>query len=145
MRELTGLRTVVKFFNNVQHSAGTIGGKPKIHNHLITRTLGKLGVIDAKWEPTDDNSPKDGEFWLVEIAKETNPSKAQGVFVLNPIKKVDTEEVQRLAPGMYEEENSEGTIVITPKLREDFYWMLPLSLRKAMRDANAVVVKYLWD
>lgn len=145
MPTTTGLRTVVKFFNNVQKSFGTIEGKPKIHNHLITRTLGKLGVIDSKWVPVDVDAPKDGEFWLVEIIKETNPSKAQGVFVLTPICPVDTSDVQRLAPGMYEEEDEEGTIIITPKLREDFYWMLPLSLRKSMRDANAIVVKYLCD
>jgi hypothetical protein len=143
---MTGLRTVVKFFANVQtQGGGTIEGKPKIHNHLITRTLGKLGVIDSKWSPEDGQLPKDGQFWLVEILRETSPAKAQGVFVLNPIRPVETGEVQRLAPGMYDEENDEGTVIITPRLREDFYWMLPLSLRKAMTNANAVVVKYLWD
>jgi len=146
MSTITGLRTVVKFFNNVQHpSGGTIGGKPKIHNHLITRTLGKLGVIDSKWDPEGGPTPEDGEFWLVEILKETSPAKAQGVFILSPIRPVETNEVQRLAPGMYDEEDKEGTVIITPRLREDFYWMLPLSLRKAMNNANAVVVKYLWD
>jgi len=146
MKPVTGLRTIVKFFTNVQQpSSGTIEGRPKIHNHLITRTLGKLGVIDSKWEPDPDNVPKDGEFWLVEIVRETSPARAQGVFVLRPIKGVDTSEVQRLAPGMYDEENEQGTVIITPNLREDFYWMLPLSLRKAMTDVNAVIVKYLWD
>lgn len=146
MKPVTGLRTVVKFFTNVQpRSEGTINGKPKIHNHLITRTLGKLGVVDSKWEPLEDEIPKDGEFWLVEILRETSPARAQGVFVLSPIKKVETEEVQRLAPGMYDEENEQGTVIITPNLREDFYWMLPLSLRKSMTGVNAVIVKYLWD
>jgi len=146
MKPITGLRTVVKFFNNVQQqSAGTIDGKPKIHNHLITRTLGKLGVIDSKWNPVDGGLPKDGEFWLVEILRETSPARAQGVFVLSPIRPIETAEVQRLAPGMYDEEMEEGTVIITPNLREDFYWMLPLSLRKAMTNVNAVIVKYLRD
>jgi hypothetical protein len=146
MKPVTGLRTVVKFFTNVQTpSGGTIEGKPKIHNHLITRTLGKLGVIDSKWTPEEGCVPKDGEFWLVEILRETSPAKAQGVFVLAPVRPVETGEVQRLSPGMYDEENDEGTVIITPRLREDFYWMLPLSLRKSMTQANAVVVKYLWD
>lgn len=145
MKPVTGLRTVVKFFTNVQSpSSGTIEGKPKIHNHLITRTLGKLGVIDSKWKP-EDEPPKDGEFWLVEIIRETSPAQAQGVFVLKPIRKIETSEVQRLAPGMYDEENEQGTVIITPSLRADFYWMLPLSLRKAMTEANAVIVRYLWD
>ena len=146
MKPVTGLRTVVKFFNNVQQqSAGTIDGKPKIHNHLITRTLGKLGVIDSKWESVSGDIPKDGEFWLVEILRETSPARAQGVFVLSPIRPIETSEVQRLAPGMYDEENEQGTVIITPNLREDFYWMLPLSLRKAMTNVNAVIVKYLRD
>jgi hypothetical protein len=147
MKPITGLRTVVKFFTNVQpRGGGTIEGKPKIHNHLITRTLGKLGVVDSKWQPSEDsNIPNDGEFWLVEILRETSPAKAQGVFVLAPIRRIETSDVQRLAPGMYEEESDEGTVIITPRLREDFYWMLPLSLRKAMIDTNAVVVRYLWD
>lgn len=147
MKSVTGLRTVVKFFCNVQpKSGGVIGGKPKIHNHLITRTLGKLGVIDSKWQPEEgQNLPKDGEFWLVEILRETSPAQAKGVFILAPVRAVDTSEVQRLAPGMYEEENEEGIVIITPKMGEDFYWMLPLSLRKAMTGINAVVVRYLWD
>jgi hypothetical protein len=146
MRPITGLKTIVKFFTNVQQqSAGTIDGKPKIHNHLITRTLGKLGVIDSKWEPIDGGIPKDGEFWLVEILRETSPARAQGVFVLSPIKPVETSEVQRLAPGMYDEENEQGTVIVTPNLRDDLYWMLPLSLRKAMTGVNAVIVRYLWD
>lgn len=145
MKPVTGLKTIVKFFTNVQQqSAGTINGNPKIYNHLITRTLGKLGVIDSKWEPSED-IPKDGEFWLVEICRETSPARAQGVFVLQPIRQVETSEVQRLAPGMYDEENEQGTVIITPNLREDFYWMLPLSLRKAMTNVNAVIVEYLWE
>jgi hypothetical protein len=145
MKTVTGIRTVVKFFNNGQpQGGGTIGGKPKIHNHLISRTLGKLGVIDSKWEPTDE-LPKDGSFWLVEILRETSPSKAQGVFVLAPIRPVEVGEVQKLSPGMYDEESDEGTVIITPKLREDFFWMLPLSLRKSMTNANAIIVKYLWE
>ncbi len=144
MRPTTGLRTVVKFFTNTQLiGGGTINGKPKIHNHLITRTLGKLGVIDSKWVP-EDEIPKDGEFWLVEIIRETSPARAQGVFVLIPIRQIETTEVNRLAPGMYDEENEQGTVIITPNLREDFYWMLPLSLRKAMTGVNAVIVRYLW-
>jgi hypothetical protein len=46
---------------------------------------------------------------------------------------------------MYDEENEQGTVIVTPSLREDFYWMLPLSLRKAMTNVNAVIVQYLWD
>ena len=146
MKTITGIRTVVKFFTNVQpKTGGTIEGKPKMHNHLITRTLGKFGVIDSKWEPIDNNTPKDGEFWLVELVRETSPAKAKGVFILRPIRQISTSEVQRLSPGMYDEENEEGTIIITPNLRDDLYWMLPLSLRKSMTDATAVIVKYLWN
>lgn len=146
MKPITGLRTVVKFFSNVQSpSSGTINGKPKIYNHLITRTLGKLGVIDSKWNPGDEDIPKDGQFWLVEIVRETSPAKAQGVFVLLPVRQIETSEVQRLAPGMYDEESEQGTVIITPNLREDFYWMLPLSLRKAMTNVNAVIVRYIWE
>ena len=47
--------------------------------------------------------------------------------------------------GEYDEENEEGTVIITPRLRDDLYWMLPLSLRKAMTNTNAVVVIYLWN
>lgn len=142
MKSLTGLRTVVKFFTNVQPKNGMV--VQKIHNHLITRTLGKLGVIDSKWKPEGD-VPKDGEFWLVEILRETSPAKAQGVFVLNPVRPVSTGEVKRLSPGMYDEENDQGTVLITPNFREDLYWMLPLSLRKSMTGVNAIIVRNIRD
>jgi hypothetical protein len=146
MKTVTGLRTIVKFYNNPKPiGGGTVAGKPKMHNTLITRTLGKLGVIDSSWIPTEGEIPKDGSFWLVEILRDTSPTKAQGVFVLAPVRKVETDEVQKLSPGMYDEESDEGTVIITPKLREDFYWILPLSLRKAMENTNAIVVKYLWE
>lgn len=146
MRTIPGIKTIVKFFTNVQSpSSGTIGGRLKIHNHLITRTLGKLGVIDSKWEPTPDEIPRDGEFWLVEIIRETSPARAQGVFVLRPIRPVSTLEVQKLLPGMYDEESEQGTVIITPNMSHELYWMLPLSLRKAMTDVNAVIVEHLWD
>lgn len=142
MKSLTGLRTVVKFFTNVQPKNSMV--VQKIHNHLITRTLGKLGVIDSKWKPEGD-VPKDGEFWLVEILRETSPAKAQGVFVLNPVRPVSTGEVKRLSPGMYDEENDQGTVLITPNFREDLYWMLPLSLRKSMTGVNAIIVRNIRD
>jgi hypothetical protein len=147
MKTVTGIRTIVKFYNNPQPAGGgTIGGKPKMHNTLITRTLGKLGVIDSDWQPVEIGvTPKDGAFWLVEILRDTSAGKAQGVFVLSPIRQVETSEVQKLSPGMYEEESDEGTVIITPKLREDFYWIMPLSLRKAMENTNAIVVEYLWE
>jgi len=147
MKTITGLRTIVKFYNNPKpQGSGTIGDKTKLHNTLITRTLGKLGVIDNDWEPAEPGDiPKDGAFWLVEILRDTSPSRAQGVFVLSPIRKVEIAEVQKLSPGMYDEENDEGTVIVTPKLREDFFWILPLSLRKAMTGTNAVIVEYLWE
>ena len=119
--------TIVKFYNNT---------KVDDSNTVITKTLLKVGVVDSQWCKAVKGaveSPNDGEFWRVDIVRETNPGLPRGCFVLQPLSKVDVEGLSRLVPGMYHEELKEGVLYVYPK-HKNINWILPLKLKQGMRD-----------
>lgn len=92
---------IVKFFNNPKTDSANV---------IITRTLGKLGVIKVGYP----HKVLPGELWRVKILKETNPTRASGCFILEPIVKIDSNTLQKLIPGLYKENRQQGLSVITP-------------------------------
>jgi hypothetical protein len=119
--------TVVKFYNNT---------KVDDSNTVITKTLLKVGVVDSQWRKAINGAieePRDGEFWKVDVVRETNPGQPRGCFVLQPLAKVESEELSRLVPGMYTEELRGGVLYIYPK-HKNINWILPLKLKQGMRD-----------
>ena len=126
------IRTVVKFYTN---------HKERNANELMTKTLLKAGFIDNEWlDKKPDIRPQDGEFWLVDVVRETCPGKPKGCFILHPIRSLDPASLNRLLPGMYTEETVSGCLVVEPKTG-GLNWLLPLNHKRAMKDIHAILVK----
>jgi len=125
-----GCQVIVKFFKNSYDNN---------INQLITRTMGKVGVIDKDYIQSGNEMPCEGEFWKVDIVKETNPGKPYGCFILKPICKVDPSSLFKLLPGMYEEVQSNGSLIIIPKTKGQNA-ILPIKLKKSFNKFSSIVV-----
>jgi hypothetical protein len=105
--------TLVKFITNPKQKRG---------NSIITRSLGKIGVIDSTVWENILNRPRDNEFWYVEILKEVGAGTRQGCFVLKPLKKISTTtnlgylspDIHRLIPGTFEIVKRGNSLLIYP-------------------------------
>ena len=73
--------TLVKFIRNKQKNA---------KNKLVTRTLGKVGVIHSAIYEAMPEKPRNDEFWYAEIIDEGGKGLSTGSFILNPLKKGPT-------------------------------------------------------
>ena len=128
---IQGTITIVKFFQ----STGTA-------NHpatLMTRTMGKFGVVDREYK-NDTNYPADGEFWKVKIVREARPNSNTGCFILEPICKMNVDELIKLVPGLYTEDPIGNILLIRPKNKGN--WIFPLNEIKKdkLRKYYALVV-----
>jgi len=135
--------TLVKFHENKRTDA--------TDNKVITKTLGKTGVLD--WEKVREHGrvPQDEEFWFVEIVLEKGAGTPRGLFVLNPIKKVDTLEngrpdIIRMIPGTYSSKKIDNAVLLYPsQLSEDCLgpnWICSLSVRKKIMNKYKVDGQY---
>lgn len=113
-------------------------------NKLLTKTLAKLGVIDRDWLQAMKYSggavPQNSEMWKCKITKEIQPGKEKGCFILQPMHKVDYDQIVKLIPGLYTEEKHEGLLIIRPTIAKNY--ILPLDQRKKINSKNiyAIVV-----
>jgi len=121
------LVTIVKFYFNNNRKM-----KSKFYNRLLTRTLGKVGVIDRKF---DTDKVQSGEFWKVRIVGETCPGRNTGCFLLEPIEKVLPDNMGIVLPGMYSEQRHKGLLIVHPN-SNDHNWMMGLKHRKAIQDIS---------
>ena len=126
------VRTVVKFYENHETTNA---------NAIFSKTLLKVAFIDHDWKDKGQpEEPKDGEFWLVDVVHETCAGQPKGCFLLHPIRKVEATMLNRLLPGMYDEINHNGCMVLEPK-SGGVNWLVPQRHKKAVKDAYAIVVK----
>ncbi len=116
------MRTVVKAFKNII--------KPQ-NNRFITRTLGKVGVFRG-------NGISYKGFWLVEIVKEIHEGKNTGAFVLNPIKKLESDEIRRVTPDDCEVKIINGVYYLTPI--SEGHCILDLTAKKKLLTKNYAVI-----
>ncbi|MFA5750084.1 MAG: hypothetical protein WC895_02595 [Candidatus Shapirobacteria bacterium] len=132
--------TIIKFHLNTDKGPNTI----------ISRTLLKTAVIDRQWKPEDENNipgvteqfESDGELWKVKVLRDTASGRVAGCFIVQPICKVEPDEIVHLIPGLYETENYNGLVVLTPNKAAN--WMLPLENKKLIaqtQKAYAVIVR----
>jgi hypothetical protein len=139
--------TLVKFIDNYT---------PESRNKIITRTLGKLGVVDGGTLSRLAEKPKPREFWYCDIIKETGAGSAKGVFVLSPLRKIkvatidgfETVDVVHLVPGMFDAVKEQNVMLIYPKTAGP-NWIMSNVLRQHLmgRDKttyaiNSVVVVF---
>lgn len=133
MDTIVGIRTVVKFHENTDLDSP---------NRVLTRTLGKFGVVSHAYEGT---RPRPNEFWLVEVVGNKCPEQTKGCLLLEPIKKLDfRSDVGKLVWGMYTtEEVGPAIVLVTPNPQfSNSYWQLPLDERKKFK-SKAVIVKQI--
>jgi len=126
-------RTVIKFYPNHQ---------PSNHNKIMSKTLLKTTFIDDAWaEKQPEAAPQDGEFWIVDVVHETCPGQAKGCFLVHPIRKIEPNMLNRLLPGMYDENMTDGCLILIPKAK-GLHWLLPLSHRRQIKNVYAVMVQH---
>lgn len=105
------MHTLVKFYERTMPE----GGRPG--HPVVTATLGKRGLIDIHWRPLPgQETPQSGEFWRVQIVRETQIGQNKGAFILHPIEKVTVGSIRKLQPGFYSQiEHAQGnTLVVMP-------------------------------
>lgn len=112
----------------------------------MTKTLGKVGVLDWERVKKHKRLPKDEEFWFVEIVKERGAGTPQGLFILDPIEKVENikvgdeekPEIIRMIPGTYQTKRKGNTVLLYPQFT--WYpkklgpnWICGLTIRKVIK------------
>lgn len=134
--------TLVKFIRNrVSHT----------DNYLITRTLGKVGVVKKELFAVMDPRPRHDEFWYVEILEEVRPNEAKGCWILRPLKPIklinrkgfSEPDIVRLIPGTFAVERRGNTLYIYPdqvNAETGPNWILDVEVRRQLlhryREAN---------
>lgn len=120
--------TILKFFENKNSS-------PRESNDVISRTLSKISVINRNYKPSDGVFPKHGELWKCRIVKEKEPGKAKGCFLVDPISKLDKDDVKYVIPGLYDERLVNGKLLVYPKrMGPENNWIMPLMLKELIFD-----------
>lgn len=119
--------TVLKFFTNADE-------RKREETPIISRTLCKITMIAPDYKGV---MPKDGEWWWVQIVQETFSKGSlnnglSGVFVVEPIKPVDTK-ILRLIPGMFTCRLEENVLIIRPNQDISFPWIMPKQLKDQLR------------
>lgn len=110
---------------------------PRSTNVLITRTLGKFGVLHRESIEQMQQKPRANEWWYCEIVKETGAGTDRGCWVLKPIKRVEMVEkhgfrdndITYLFPNMYTAQRQGNVLLLYPK-RMGPNWICPSSMRQ---------------
>lgn len=131
------IRTIVKFYHNHQDHRGE-------RNQLISKTLGKLVMIENAWDVREHpRRPADGEWWMIDLIHETRVGEPFGCFLCHPIRPTTFEKLNPLLPGMFKEswygETTPKLLVVEPKVG-GVDWMLPQRHRMRVKDVYAIVV-----
>jgi len=108
----------------------------KSKNRIITRTLGKIGLMPSKVLFQGGDLPRPDEFWYSEIVCETKPGN-QGVFVLRPIKRIEDvphyrgkrPNFQYLIAGTFDVIRKRNAVLIYPH-RKGQHWICAQAMRK---------------
>jgi hypothetical protein len=111
--------------------------RPNSRNRLITKTLGKIGVVSADYT---GRAPNDEEFWLCTVVKEvtkTQSNPSSGLFILKPVRYVDRTQVNYLTTGFYTYEDEGGIRYVIPKYK-NMYWLLSIEERRRLLDPSHI-------
>ena len=131
--------TLVKFIWNYRQDSS---------NKLISRTLGKLGVLARDCE----QKPKHNEWWYCTIQKEVGHGTDKGVFVLNPVEYLaetdGRQELLYLYPGSFNIVRKGSALLMFPD-KQGYPWICPTSMKRHLinkykkedhYDLNAIIV-----
>jgi len=133
--------TLVKFIRNKLEDAPP-------NNQIITKTLGKTGVLSWEHIKSPEQIPEAEEFWYVYIVKEVGAGTSRGVFLLEPLRKVELphetskeQGIIHMIPGTYTIEQVGNVILLHPKILDypdDLgpNWICSLSMKKKLMDKH---------
>lgn len=128
-----GVLALAKFHKNQDNDS---------NNKIITRTLGKFGIISNSYS---GEQPSEDEFWIVRIVNNIKPDEHKGCFIVEPLKKVDyLTQVGKLVNGMYEEIPSDNKNIVYVKPLEKFenyVWQLTLEDRRNYQGKSVIVIQ----
>lgn len=129
--------TLVKFITNKREVEGG-------NNPVITKTLGKTGVVHWSTATQKKLIPKEEEFWFVRILKEKGAGTPHGLFVLEPLERVRMShkfigdpDIVHMIPGTYDIEQLGNTLLLHPHTtwypeRLGPNWVCNLSAKKSL-------------
>lgn len=108
------------------------------HNSVISRTMLKVAVINRHHTKSGGEMPKAGEIWKCQIITEKNSGERKGCFIVNPLSKINEDSMKYIIPGMYEEKEVNGKILIFPKKTSDNNnWLMSLMLKKVLAEGRS--------
>ena len=127
---IRGIYTVCKFIMNATYDT-------RNQNRIITKTLGKFGVVDTDYQGP---CPNHDEFWLVKIVKEIKAGTPMGCIVLTPIMKLERNQIRSIVPntGMSTVFVEDGICYVTPNNQKG-YFLIPLEYRKSNKDYRVTI------
>jgi len=124
--------TLVKFIRNYKETSS---------NKLISRTLGKLGVLPKGIEV----QPKHNEWWYCDILKEVGHGTERGVFVLNPLKplpyKNGRQEILFLFPGSFTIVRRNNVLMMLPD-KPGHPWVCPTPIKRHLINKHKTSGRY---
>ena len=126
-RNFNGLHIVAKFF---------LSKAPSGETSFITRTLGKLGLLDNQFKGT----VQDQEMWLCEIKKEIMPRQSKGAFILMPVQRLEPSSIKKIIPGFYDYEKVDGVAVVKPNSEPNNYWILSKVTRQIFEKKHRAII-----
>jgi len=133
--------TLVKFIRN------KIEDVPP-NNQIITKTLGKTGVLSWEHIKNPEQIPQADEFWYVYIVKEVGAGTPRGVFLLEPLRKLESlqttgkdQGIIHMIPGTYTIELVDNVLLLHPKILnypDDLgpNWICSLSMKKKLMEKH---------
>jgi len=110
---------------------------PRSTNLLITRTLGKFGVLHRESVAKMPQKPRANEWWYCAVVKETGAGTERGCWVLAPQEKIGTVErdgfrepnFTYLLPNMYTTALKDNVLLLYPKHKGP-NWVCSNGMRK---------------
>ncbi len=132
--------TLAKFITN---------DNPQSTNVLITRTLGKFGVLHRDSVASLVQKPQANEWWYCNVVRETAATTAHGCWVLAPVKKIGIVErdgfrendITYLLPNMYKREQRGNVLLLHPS-RQGPHWICSNKLRQHLMQRHRTADTY---
>ncbi len=121
-------------------------GQKGRESSLISRTFGKVAVIDRDWFQQLEGKikmPEHDEFWYVDIIKDTGEGSNRGVLIVQPRCRLEKQETRRLPLNSYDLITSDSGVVYVKPKYPSIYWILGLNLKDVIfkeHKTNAVIV-----
>jgi hypothetical protein len=110
-------------------------------NSIISRTLRKVGVIDAKYS---EQMPQHGEHWLVQIVRENLSGNGPGLFVLHPKMFLRPDQLSELQHNQYELRKYGSSIIVVPHDTSK-YWVWSRLARRSIQESEDGVESVVID